>query len=401
MRIAIITDTYLPAINGAVTSIEVFRRELLREGHQVFVLAPRFYEDEESAVGVFRVASVAFPFPLMREQRIVLPGSRFFRILKKLDVDILHSQVPSMAGVYALIAGARFGIPHIHTYHTHWMEYTHYMPIPTVLAQRAVQWISQHYCGRCQLVISPSDGMRRALIEMGVDCPIRVLPTGIDLEAATAVKTPGQLRERYPLPSSERLRGKRILAYVGRVGREKNLRFLVRTVSKLLERRNDIHFLLVGDGPDHADLDAEVQAASLGDHITMTGFIDHRDIPGVFAMADVFVTSSLTETQGLVLLEAMAVGTPVVALQAMGVSDLLGDGHGGVMCEHDESAYAAEIERLLDDRAYYTRKRSEALAKAQAWSVRNMTLRLVDHYRDAIEDYRRNGQPRFRHRHSS
>lgn len=398
MRVAIITDTFLPAINGVVTSIQVFRDELERQGHQVFVFAPRYSHSKETDERVFRFPSIPFPFSLMREQRIVFPSLRVFRQLARLRVDVIHSQVPSFSGAWAVLLSRLLRIPHLHTYHTHWMEYTHYMPLPRWMSRRAVQWISQHYCGRCQLVLSPSDGMREALIQMGVDAPIRVLPTGIHLPSARSIKSPDELRRTYPIPPPERLEGKRILSYVGRVGREKNLRFLMHMLTVLLERRDDLHFLLVGDGPDRTDLDRDIEALHLSEHVTMTGYIDHEDVPGIFAMTDVFVTSSLTETQGLVLLESMAVGTPVVAVAAMGVRDMLEDGKGGMLSGHDEHEFARCVETLLDDHNRRRRASEEAVQKAEEWSVPSMTRRLVASYRESVRDFRRFGRPRFRHR---
>lgn len=401
MRIAITTDTYLPAVNGVVTSIESFRTELERQGHEVFILGPAYPKHTNDPPNVYRFASVRYPFALMREQRIIFPSVRFLRLLAKLKVDVVHSQVPAFTGAYTLLASRSYQIPHVHTFHTNFLEYMHYAPFPRSFSRWAIGWIARHYCGRCQRVISPSDGMRSILLDIGVDAPIRVLPTGLDLTAAQSKPSAEELCRRHPVLERPAMSHKRILCFAGRVGREKNLRFLTHVLAILTRRRNDVHFLLVGDGPDRADLDQEIARLHLSEHVTMTGYVDHSDVAGILTMSDLVVISSLTETQGLVVLESMAVGTPVVGIESTGISDSLGDNRGGLISPNDEEAFADRVELLLDDRERYERASREALEKVQRWSVPVLTRRLIELYRESIDDFARNGLPRYGRRGTS
>ncbi len=393
MNIVIFTDTYRPEINGVVTSIDVFRRQLIAEGHAVHLFAPRYFGMDEPDPTIHRLPSIPFPFPMMKERRVVFPTLRAVRTFKKLKPDVIHSQVPGNLGVLALILSWWYRVPHVHTYHTLFIEYTHYMPLLQSFSRRAVVWISRHFCGRCQYIVSPSLMIRDEIRSYGVDAPIAVIPTGIDFDPAREVIPADEIKRRHRMPTD-----KKLMLYVGRVGREKSIDFLVKVTKKILETRDDVRLVVVGDGPDRPGLVALATKLGVLDAITFTGYVPREEVFSIYAAADVFTFASRTETQGLVLLEAMSVGTPVVAVDAMGVHDLLADGIGGVLSGPSVTEFAAHVTSLLDDRARYETLKRDALRKAETWSVSRMAEKLTACFNESIIDLKRHGKPRFRRR---
>lgn len=397
MRIAIFTDTYHPEINGVVTSVETVAGELRAQGHQVFIFAPRYFGRHDPDPRTVRIPSIPFPFKQMKERRIILPWGGALCRFSKLNIDIIHSQVPGTVGWLALLVSWLWRVPHVHTYHTHYMEYTHYMPFPRSFSTRAVRWIARHFCGRCQHIISPSRGMREAIRGHGVDAPISVVPTGIDLRLEHPERPLQDLFTRYGLGETRRVAGKRLLVSVGRLGREKNICFLIRALT-IIRQRHDVHFLMIGDGPDRREVEELINRLDLADHVSLVGYAGHEDVFAFLRHGELFIFSSQTETQGLVLLESMAVGTPVVALSGIGVSDLLENDTGGIATEKSMVAFTTAVNRMLEDPALVEEKRAQALGRAREWCMENQVARIVDVYTAALADFKEHGLPRFRHR---
>lgn len=394
MKVAIFTDAYRPEINGVTTSIHLFREELERQGHEVYVFCPDYNRRQESNERVLRFFSIPYFFPQMRERRFVFPSLRKLLLVRKLGIDIIHSQVPGNMGVYALWASHWFRIPHIHTYHTLYMQYTHYVSIPQQFARRAVVWISQHYLGRCQRAVAPSRQIRDELHRYGVDAPIDVIPTGIEPKDLSRLISVTDVKRRLKIPEAAPL-----LCYVGRIGREKNIGFLLEVFAQIRKRVPSARFVIVGDGPERARLVKQSESLHLTESVTFAGYIPREIVFSICRAADLFVFASMTETQGLVLLEAMSVGTPIVAVDAMGVSDLQADGRGGLISAPRVEEFTEKVERLLADPKLRQQKSAEALEKANEWSMQNMTRKLLASYRACIKDFKKHGMPRYKRRH--
>ncbi len=397
MRVAIFTDTYHPEINGVVTSVDTVCNELREQGHDVYLFAPRYFGRRDENPWHIRFPSIPFPFLQMKERRVSLPWGGALRKFGKLEIDVIHSQVPGTIGIYALIASWLWRVPHVHTYHTHYMEYTHYMPFGLSFSTRAVIWIARRFCGRCQHIISPSHGMRAAILEHGVDTPISVIPTGIDMRAERPTLALSDLLAKYDIENPARISGKRILISVGRLGREKNICYLIRALA-IIKERHDVHFLMIGNGPDRGEIEQLIDRLGLEDRVTLLGYVGHEDVFAFIEQSDLFIFASVTETQGLVLLESMAVGTPVVAIEGIGVSDLLEHDTGGFATRSSMVDFTRAVERMLSDDELLHRKSVEAVSRAHEWSEENQVTRIVHVYTESIADFRRHGLPRFRHR---
>ncbi len=394
MTIAIFTDTYSPEINGVTTSVRLLRQELQNRGHRVYLFCPeyggRMFNDDADT---FRMRSIPYFFRKMKERRFVFPEFKTLFKVRRLNVDIIHSQVPGNIGVYGLIAAWLFNIPHVHTYHTLYMAYIHYMPIPKAVSTRSVKWISRKFLGRCQRVVAPSHDIRRELKGYGVDAPIDVIPTGVETRRNHGFLNPVKIKAKYRVPED-----RPCLLYVGRLGPEKNVQFLFEVMLELRQRAADVHLLIVGDGPDRHRLEGLVRQLQLNGDVTFAGYLPREEVFSFYRMADLFVFASRTETQGLVLLEAMSVGTPAVAVAEMGVGDLLTDGRGGIPVRPVPAEFANAVQSVLENETLMEKKRAEAYEKADEWSVARSTDRLLWFYKESIRDYKRHGMPRHRDR---
>lgn len=382
MNIAVFTDTYTPQINGVTSSILIFQRELERLGHTVYIFCPTYGGREGvDPPRVFRFYSIPYRSEMMHEQRIALPISRGIWKFPKLKIDIVHYHVPHYMGAYALLLAWIFRKPTIHTYHTLFVKYTHYVKIRPSLAVRFVKWISRAFCNHTDLILAPSQEMKRELLSYGVHKPVEVLPTGIDfpeLPEPTQLET---LRKGFPSD-------KKLLIFVGRFAREKNIPILF-DVLKILEQRGiPCHLLLVGDGPDRKRIEEEIFKRGISKSTTITGYIPRSEVFALLSCADLFLFPSETETQGLVLLEAMAVGVPVVAADAMGAGEVLRDGRGGIAVPATPKAFAAAAFKLLTDPDFYREKQRSAKEKATEWSSSTLTKRLFALYKTTIQEYR-------------
>lgn len=397
MRVAIFTDTYTPEINGVVTSVDTVCNELRAQGHEVFLFVPRYFGMDDPDPRVHRFPSIPFPFAKMRERRISMPGRKILRLFGRLGIDIIHSQVPGTNGVLALIASRIWRVPHVHTYHTHYMEYTHYVPFARSFSIRAVRWIATRFCGRCQHVVSPSRGMREAILSHGVDAPVSVVPTGIDPALHYPSTSLEKLFAKYGLGDTGRLHGKRLLVSVGRLGREKNICFLIRALA-MIEESHDVHFVMIGNGPDRDEVESAIAELGISNRVTLAGYVDHEDVFAFMQLCELFIFASVTETQGLVLLESMSVGTPVVAIAGIGVSDLLEGDRGGFTTGNDLEEFVTRVNQVLSDRHLLQLKSADALERSHEWTVEKQVAKIVRIYEESILDFRRHGLPRFRHR---
>ncbi len=378
MRVLFVSDVYFPRVNGVSTSIRTFRDDLARLGVDSILVAPEYAgapADPESA-GIIRVRSGVVPGD--PEDRRFLSGPLQSVLNEGLaaKVDLVHIHTPFIAHY----AGVRFarahGLPVVATYHTFFEDYLHhYVP----LLPRAVgHWIARRFtlsqCDDVSALLSPSAPMRDALVAYGVRTPIDVLPTG--LPASSFVPGDGaRFRRQFDLPPDRPL-----LLYVGRVAHEKNIDFLMRMFQRLSARRPDVLFVIAGEGPAREHLAKLARSLRIGQDVRFIGYLDRdRELPDCYAAGDVFVFASRTETQGLVLLEAMAQGTPVVSTAELGTRSILAGGCGAFVVPEDEDVFATACENALalppDDP-----RRARLRAHAESWASLEMARRLVGYY---------------------
>lgn len=372
LRVAFFTDTWYPSRNGVVTSTETFRRELMELGHDVQVFAPAAPETPKEP-GVTRVASV--PFPAEKSCRVALPFPRSLLVrFARSRYDVIHTQTPFGLGMWGAALARMLRRPLVHTYHTFFAEYAHYLKMRPDVGRAFVAQYSRLYCNRCQAIVVPSATFIDVLRSYRVGAHIEVIPTGVRRPAALPDRAAA--RVRLGVAASET-----VLLYVGRLAREKSIDFLLEAVRQLLNEGLRARFVLVGDGPDRAELVERIAALRLEDHVTLTGAIPHDQVWSWYAASDLFLFASRTETQGLVVAEALAAGLPVVAVNGPGVDEFVRPSNGGWLTAPDLESYLDPVRRLLTDPALRERAASAGRDAARNWSSRAQAERLAHLYR--------------------
>lgn len=383
LRVLMVSDVYFPRINGVSTSIETFRHRLADLGVEVRLVAPR-YAGETDDAGVVRVSGR--PVPGDREDR--LPSWRETREVVRreaADCALIHIQTPFVAHYAGLGAARALGKPVLATYHTFFEEYLHhYAPVvPAAWMKALARRFSRSQCNALDALVVPSAAMRDRLREYGVTRPLHVLPTGIPLDrfpSGDAAWERVRFRAHHGIPPS-----RPVALFVGRVAHEKNIDFLLQVVARVRRRLPDMLFLITGQGPAEDHLRARISALGLAGAVRFLGYLDRADeLPAAYAAADAFVFASRTETQGLVLLEAMAMGLPVVALAAMGTRDILEPRRGCLVPEDDVEAFAGQLTHLLTDPSLRRRLGDEARAYAREWADDMLAGRLAELYRTML-----------------
>lgn len=381
MKILFLSDVYFPRINGVSTSIQTLRGQLVEMGHEVYLVAPDYYAPSEDESWILRVPSYHLFFD--PEDRLMGYRRAFSQAIAELptDIDIIHVHTPFVAHYLGLKLAKWLQVPCVETYHTFFEDYMHhYLPVmPKPVLRRFARLLSRRQCNAVDAVIAPSQPMLDVLTGYGVNTLAAVIPTG--LEAHSYVAADGaEFRKRYGISLT-----RQVLLYVGRVAHEKNIGFLLKMLSALRQMRPTVLLLIAGEGPALEGLKQEVARLGLKDNVMFIGYLDRKtELNACYRAADVFVFSSLTETQGLVLLEAMAQGVPVVAVAEMGTRSILVEGQGAVIAPQDSWGFATRVRDLLEDSGKRHTLGQAAFVYAQQWSAPVMSARVVDFYRQVI-----------------
>lgn len=377
MRIGIFTDTYEPQINGVVTSIAILKRELIKAGHEVFVFCPRVPGFSDATPNIFRFPSI--PFWLLPEHRISFAASFLVKNFEKLGLDIIHSHTPFFIGKLAIKLAKKYHLPHIHTYHTFFEKYGHYILLPEFINHYVTRFLSKRFCEQARLILVPSADMAEVLKKYHFKTKIMTIPTGIDLDGFS--KQP----DEKLLVASGLKKDRQYLIYAGRLAQEKNLDFLLNAFAGIAGKFPQVDFLLVGDGPKKAHLKRLAQKLNLVSRVIFTGYLDRAKVLHFLKIAKIFLFASLTEAQGLVILEAMAAGLPVVALFAMGIDEIMPASHGGFLTDHSEEEFSEKVSLLLSDENLWQKKSAEARSIAQDFSSVAMARKVIEIYRSFLK----------------
>lgn len=385
VRILYISDVFFPRVNGVSTSLQTFWRELAHFGHQAKIIVPDYGQHEIPDDGLIRIPSrgVMFdPEDRMMHKRPILAMSDE---LRRQDFDLIHIQTPFVAHYVGMTLSRRLGIPLIETYHTFFEEYLfHYVPfLPKSWLRYAARRFSRAQCNAVDAVVVPSTAMRDVLCGYGVTTRMEVLPTGIQLERFGGGDG-ARFRALHNIPETRPL-----LLHVGRVAFEKNINFLLRMVKNVKESRTDVLFVIAGEGPALPSLRRETQGLGLADNVLFVGNMDRETtLLDCYRAADVKVFASRTETQGLVLLEAMALGVPVVSTAVMGTQDVLQSGCGAEVVAENERDFAAAVVRIIDNDALAERLSHAGKNYVKSWTAPLMARKMADLYCQVTEDYK-------------
>jgi len=393
MNVLMMTNTYLPNVCGVSRSVATCSESLRARGHRVLIVAPAPEPPVDDEPDVIRVPALhhvtANDIPL----RLPIPGY-LGPTLADFRPEIVHAHHPFLLGSTALRLAATWRLPVVLTYHTMYEHYTHNLPGDSASLERFTVRVATDFANRCDRVIAPSESVRKVLRSRGVWSPISIVPTGIDPRAFSGGDG-GRSRARHGIP-----RGAFVVGHVGRLASEKNLHFLMRAVSRYLERRPAAHFFIVGDGPIREELRSICAAAGLADRVHFSeGALEGRDLADAYAAMDVLAFSSKSETQGMVLAEAMTAGLPVVALDASGVRDIVRDGVNGLLLAEENAdqfaAALASVERASVKRAGGSESRflPGVHQTAADYSLERTVAKLVRVYSAARRDAARNAAP--------
>jgi len=383
MKIGFVTGAYLPAPGGVTTSVVNFSNQLKKLGQEVFVFCPDYPEEEtEDDEDVFRIPS--YYSPLLKDFRLTDPfqAGRVFR-REFSDLDIVHIHLPTIMSPTARWVAGFFDVPVFLTYHTNLELYIrHYVPgVPDNVARALTRFYASRETKNAEKVFVPSPDMKSLLESYEIDPPLEVLPTGIDLEIYEQ-ETEGVrlLREQFGIKEDEK-----ILLYVGRVGSEKNVGFLLDAFKEISGKYSPVHLVIVGGGRGLGKVLSRVSKMNASRMIHFTGYVEEEEILAqYYREADLFLFASLTETQGLVIAEALAASTPVVAVDAPGVRDVIKDDRGGYLVPENVETFSEKVLELLHDPDLLGQKSEEAKVVARKFSAETMTRKLFESYVEVL-----------------
>lgn len=330
MNIGLFTETYYPEINGVANSVYILKKELEGKGHTVYVFTTTTPGAPEYEYNVFRVPSL--PCIFITERRVGLfYQPKLAAVIKKLNLDLIHTHTEFSLGIFGRIMARELKIPTVHTYHTIYEDYTHYITHFKTLDKRAkafVRIFTKVCCNTVEQVVVPTEKVRELLQKYSVFKDISVIPTGVDLKKFNpklySADDVAVLRDSYGINSHDK-----VLLYVGRISREKNISEIIDAMPAYMNQRADVKFLIIGGGPEMDQLKEQAKAYGLSSKIIFTGPKPWDEIGLYYQLGDVFVSASQSETQGLTYIEAMAAGLPVVAKKDRCLDDILEEGFNG------------------------------------------------------------------------
>jgi glycosyltransferase involved in cell wall biosynthesis len=402
MRIVMFSDAYWPRVNGVTVSVDSYSRSLIRTGHQVLIICSSYPEDLNvpssfSSVSkapeepkIVRVPSM--PAFITKEDRIA-NISKWRWVFKQVDSfkpDIIHINTEFVIAEFGFLYARAYNLPAIYTFHTMWEDYgPNYFPMfPPLIVKFFIRRVLKNVLNRSYRVVVPTPQIDEVVHKYRSAAETFLLPTGIEVKLFEHSQEEGaafreKMDEIYP-----RLKGKRILLFAGRVAKEKNLGFLLKILPEILKKHRDAVLIFAGNGPDLDYFQDEAKKAGVDENCVFTGYLERGDLALTYAISEVFLFPSLTDTQGLVTLEAMLSGTPVVAIGALGTLMVMGGDNGGFMVKNDADEFTGRVLELLEDPELCSRKSLEARMHACSWSIDELTKKLVEIYRSTADTYR-------------
>ena len=309
MKIGFFTDTYFPQVSGVSTSIRTLKLELEKRGHEVYIFTTTDPNVRELEPRIIRMPSI--PFISFKERRLIVRGMLYaYYVAKDLELDIIHTHTEFGLGLLGKQVAKQLDIPCVHTYHTMYEDYLHYIANGRLIRPIHVKQFSKLYTASLSGIICPSKRVVDKLQEYDIDIPKFIIPTGIDVSKFKAVSSEKkqEIRDKYNIDNEHIF-----LLSVSRISYEKNIQTILDGLPEVIEKVPQVKLLIVGDGPYKKDLEKQVAKLEIEDYVIFSGEIPNEEISPIYQAADVFVSASDSETQGLTYTEAMAAKTKVVA----------------------------------------------------------------------------------------
>ena len=401
MKIAMLTNNYKPFVDGVPISVERLSEGLRKRGHEVWIFAPEYGSDtqtDDAKENVIRFRSMKRTIG----NGMVIPDmfdGHVDQIFREQKFDLIHVHHPMLAGNMAVNLSRRYEIPLVYTYHTRYEEYLHYLHLFSGTeemgrirkhiygnVQSLLQFYMRWFLGKCDLVFVPSRDMAYYVQNLGLTVQVRILPTGVsDMAYEKDIKHVKEIRQKYCVGK------KHLLCTVSRMEKEKNLYFLLDVVKMLKKRMgNDFRFIMAGGGQELETMEAYVKKTGLDEQVVFAGEVETEKVSHYLFASDVFLFASQSETQGIVLAEAMATGLPVAAVDACGVRDIVQNDVNGYLVEADVDVYARRLEQVLADEEYLQKLRKGARQTAENYRCNYIALQAEENYKKLLDLERRN-----------
>ncbi|UTY33694.1 glycosyltransferase family 4 protein [Treponema putidum] len=383
MKIGIFTDCYYPQINGVITSTMNLQKELEKLNHEVYIITTTFpgFKDEDEK-HIIRIPSI--PFFKWSEFRIglFLKHTKAYNKVKALNFDIVHTQTEFSMGNFGTYIAKDLNIPSLHTYHTVYEEYTHYISnIGKMPLKKIVRKFSKHYIAHFSGIIAPTEKTKDLLLSYGVKNKIYVVPTGINLEKFKKSFTDTEIDNL--LKSFNIKKDSFKIIFLGRISKEKNIETLINIMPEIINKDKNIQLIIVGDGPDRLKLEEKAKDLNLEDNVIFTNRIPNDKVPIYYKIADIFISPSKTETQGLTILEAMAAGVPVLVYDDTNVKGLVFHKKNGLLFKEDHELLD-NIKFALQNKAEIKHYAEEAFKLADNFSSANFAKRIEKIYKELV-----------------
>ena len=349
MKIGIFTDTYNPVTSGVVTSINMLEQELKKRGHEVYIFTTSKSVQPNENQTLYMLNSIPLLIAKQYKNRIATFYSReIAKQIKEIGLDIVHTQTEFSVGAFGKIISRKYDIPFIHTYHTMWEDYVHYIsPIKgrNIRLKRLARTFSRAFVRKAECVITPSNKTAKYLkYKCNVkNKPIYIIPTGIDIapfkSSNFTLEEKNKLKESLGIKQDEK-----IILFLGRVASEKSIDILMDAMPSIFKDHPNYKFLIVGDGPSKKSLEEQAKKLNIENNVIFTGKVPWNEVPRYYNLGDVFVNASITETQGLTFIEAMAAEIPVVAKYAPNLSEFIRNNQNGILVKKNSDFKKAIVD---------------------------------------------------------
>lgn len=379
MKIGFFTDSYLPQLDGVATSVAASAKELKKLGHEVYIIAPKYpgYKDKRNVMRIFSVQILEKPDIRLALQ---IPQRSLVRILR-IDFDIIHGHSGGPITFLGWQIAQLKNIPYVGTYHTFWNRYGHYF-LRGVIRPKMLEASSALFGNVCDSLIAPTGKVKDELIKYGITKPINIIPSGLQVERFGNEKS-NYLRTKLDLKKEDK-----IILSVGRLGSEKSVDFLLKAFKHIREKSKENYVLvLVGEGKQKEELMLLARELKIADKVIFTGAIPNKDIPKVYADAEVFIFASQTETQGMVVIEAMASRLPVVAVKDKAYKGVVINGETGFLVRKNPKEFAEKVLQILQDETLRKEMAKKAYVIAQDYSATRTAKELENLYFHLLSEH--------------
>ena len=381
MKIGFFTNYFIPSIGGIETSVANLCKGLKRAGHETFVFSPQYPNWKDKEENIFRYKSVHFNYG---GYLYVIPipfFSKMHLMIKRLNLDIIHSHQPYSLGDEALYFSKKLNIPLVFTHHINYVEYFHYIPfIPKSISQKYIIRKTSTYSNKCDVVIVPSISIKELLLDHEVKAPIEIIPSGINIKKFSKCKgKKDDIREKYGINPEDV-----VIITASRITKEKNIPFLIKSFLLIKKSCENSKFIIVGDGAAKKNLKKLTHKLDVYKDVFFTGLIKKEEIISLFQASDVFIFSSLTETQGIVVIEAMTSGLPVVAIKSNGIEDIIQNGENGILTENSVDEFSKSVIGIINDKDIRDKLSNQAQVYSKKFSIELWVEKTIKLYKNLI-----------------